>query len=59
LACDAPTRTDRKLEAEARETASAALGAEQWSTEWERGRRLRFDEAIAYALGEPEPAIAA
>jgi tetratricopeptide (TPR) repeat protein len=57
MACDAPTTTDRKLEAEARELATAVLRSERWREEWEEGRRLRFDEAIRYALGRPEPAV--
>jgi tetratricopeptide (TPR) repeat protein len=52
MACDAPTGTDRKLQAEARETGCAALGTERWRSEWERGRELGFDDAIAYALRE-------
>jgi non-specific serine/threonine protein kinase len=58
MACDAPTRTDRKLEAEARESAQAALGEDGWQREWDRGHGLRFEEAIVYALAEPDPAAA-
>ncbi|HEX4720284.1 MAG TPA: protein kinase [Thermoleophilaceae bacterium] len=56
MACDAATGTDRKLLAEAREASCAILGAERWQSEWERGRELGFEDAIAYALGEPEKA---
>jgi tetratricopeptide (TPR) repeat protein len=58
LACDAPTHTDRKLQAEAREAACAALGSADWRSEWEHGRRLGFEEAIAYALAGTQPATA-
>jgi non-specific serine/threonine protein kinase len=57
MACDAPTSIDRKLEGEARETSCAALGAERWRTEWAHGHELGFEEAIAYALAEREPAV--
>ena len=58
MACDAPTGTDRRLEAEARESACAVLGAERWGTEWDCGHRLHFEDSITYALGEPEPTVA-
>jgi tetratricopeptide (TPR) repeat protein len=51
MACDAPSETDRKLEAEARDSGTAVLGAAGWHAEWERGRELRFEDAIADALG--------
>jgi predicted ATPase len=58
LACDAPTTTDRELEGEARGSGRAVLGDERWEREWDHGRGLGFDDAIAYALGEVEPAVA-
>jgi predicted ATPase len=59
MACDAPTMTDRRLAAEACASASATLGEARWRSEWERGHELGFEDAIAYALGEPAPAVVA
>jgi hypothetical protein len=58
LACDAPTATDRKLDREAQESGRAALGDERWQRACDDGRRLGFDDAIAFALGELEPVVA-
>jgi predicted ATPase/tetratricopeptide (TPR) repeat protein len=59
LAPDAPTETDQKLEAEARRSAEAVLGVDGWRAEWDEGGRLSYDAAISYALGRPEPTVAA
>ena len=52
LTVETRTRTQERLEAEARDLAYPALGEDAWRREWERGHELRFEGAIAYALAE-------